>query len=153
VIEIKSKKLVIKKEPKLIIIEEIRLGIFKQKLKQDYRNLIHKFNEATERRMEIGNLIEHLQEIKSFIESRLKGKYTDIFIEVDSRSDWDEGYYTFFDVQLGRLETDGEYKTRIEKKKQSNKKWVAQQLKSDAKRYLELKNKFEPKQSSATDTQ
>jgi hypothetical protein len=145
VIYLVSKKLVITKEPKIIIKEEIRLGFFKNKLKKEYIWLINEFKEATEKQMKIDDLIEHLQSIKSFIESKLKGKYTDIFIEVGTRSDWDDGEYTHFDVVLGRLETDKEYKTRIEERKQSRKIWAAQELKNDAKRYLELKNKFEPK--------
>jgi len=141
----KSKKMVVKKEPKLIIKEEIRLGFFKRKLRKEYIKLITDFNEATNKRIKIDDLITHLQAIKSFIESKLKGKYTDIFIEVEHNHSWEDSVVTYFDVVLGRLESDEEYNTRIKERKESSNRWAAQVLKSDAKRYLELKNKFEPK--------
>lgn len=144
-IKIKSKKLVIKKEPKRIIREEIRFGIFKRKVRKGYEALLMDFRESTKGRIKIDDLIAQLKTIKSFVESKLKGKYTDIFISTEYASDWEGNGDYYFYVELGRLETDEEYNTRIEEKRQSNKRWAAQSLKSDAKRYLELKNKFEPK--------
>ena len=142
----KDKKL-IELRTRRIIRENIKFGLFKGKVKKDFELLLNDFRTTASHSVEINELISQLQKIKHFVETKLKGKYTDIFVEADC--DWLNSNFgnidKYYTIILGRLETDEELNKRLTEQEEYNRNADEEQLKSDAKTYLHLKKKFENK--------
>jgi len=138
---IKEKQLSVK-ENRRIIFENPKFGLFQGKLKKEYDKLRTKFQEGTKHGIAIDDLIDEITEIKEFIETNLKDKYTNIFIH-PQRDDLDYDICNYhFNVEIGRYENDVEYHERINKERKRKEEEESKKLKREAEQYLKLKNKF-----------
>ena len=132
---------IIEKEKRIIISEDIRFGLFKNKLKKEYESLVKQFEKSTESKLSVNWFVELIKDIKELVEENCKGQYTDIFIEpTDYYSD--DYIIKHFKITIGRYETDEEYHTRIEKYRKYRKEQEEKQLKREAQQLIKLQKKF-----------
>lgn len=136
-----NKELKVVDEPRIIIREDIRFGLFSRGLRKQFMGLLKEVEEFTRNGIPLDDLQDLLEEVKTFCEEHLKGKYTGIYI-VPYESYCDDYKNLWFQVVLGRYETDQEYDSRIQRNKKSEKEQKRKQLEYDAKQYLKLKKKF-----------
>ena len=130
-------------EDRHIIQENPKLNFFQGKLRKDFDYIRSEFQHSTRYGIKIDSLIDELQEIKEFIETHFKDKYTDIFVIV--HDDWvGEDYSNMhFHIEIGRYENDEEYYKRLKDTKEKEKNNNSNQLRKEATQYLKLKKKFE----------
>lgn len=132
---------------KRLINEPLSFGFFNKKFKNEYIKMKDDFRSKTADRMNINDLIHDLEKIKTFCETHVKSKYSEIFIKLtDRRLTNSEDLWEVINcltITLGRLESDEEYDARKRKEFEENKKWEEKALKQEAKRFLELKKRFE----------
>ena len=73
------------REVRRLINEPLSFGFFNKKSKRKYIEMKDDFKSKTADRMNINNLIQDLEKIKTFCETHVKSEYSDIFIELTDR--------------------------------------------------------------------